>query len=71
MPNGGMLEAEELGERLAVLAEEHRDLDATIAVLAVAPDYDQVKLERLKKRKLRLRDEIERLRDLLQPDIIA
>lgn len=58
-------------ERLAAAREEHRDLDAAIAALAAAALPDQLRTARLKKRKLRLRDEIQMLEDQLIPDIIA
>jgi len=57
--------------RLAELRTEHRDLDAAIAALAGDGVPDQLSLARLKKRKLRLRDEIAMLEDGLIPDIIA
>ena len=50
---------------------EHRDLDAAIEALRAMPSPDQLELARLKKRKLRLKDEIERMRDRSVPDIIA
>ena len=56
--------------RLEILRMEHRDLDAAIAALALAAP-DQLRSARLKKRKLRLRDEIAMLEDELIPDIIA
>jgi hypothetical protein len=57
--------------RLEGLRVEHRDLDAAIAALGMAPVADQLQFARLKKRKLRLRDEIAMLEDRLIPDIIA
>jgi hypothetical protein len=57
--------------RLAALRMEHRDLDAAIEALRAAASQDQLQIARLKKRKLRLRDEISALEDLLIPDIIA
>lgn len=66
-----MDEREEVVTRLRLLAEEHRDLDAAIGALARDPGRDQVQLARLKKRKLRIRDDMVALRDLLHPDIIA
>jgi hypothetical protein len=57
--------------RLRLLEQEHRDLDQAIAALADAPTRDQLQLARLKKRKLRLRDEMASLSDQLLPDIIA
>lgn len=57
--------------RLAAARTEHRDLDAAIEALAAGSVIDQLRLARLKKRKLRLRDEIAALEDDLIPDIIA
>ena len=57
--------------RLAYLRLEHRDLDMAIEALRAASSSDQLQLARLKKRKLRLRDEIAALEDSLIPDIIA
>lgn len=57
--------------RLEYLKTEHRDLDAAIDALREMPRPDQLQLARLKKRKLRLRDEISVLEDMLVPDIIA
>lgn len=57
--------------RLAHLRIEHRDLDSAIDALRSTASPDQLQLARLKKRKLRLRDEIQMLEDMLIPDIIA
>jgi hypothetical protein len=57
--------------RLHHLRLEHRDLDVAIEALRVAPAIDQLQIARLKKRKLRLRDEIAMIEDQLVPDIIA
>jgi hypothetical protein len=57
--------------RLVRLRLEHRDLDSAIEALRATPGPDQLQLARLKKRKLRLRDEIKLLEDRLIPDIIA
>ncbi len=57
--------------RLVRLRLEHRDLDAAIEALRATPAPDQLQLARLKKRKLRLKDEIAALEDQLIPDIIA
>lgn len=57
--------------RLEQLRSEHRDLDAAIDALVVANSSDQLQLARLKKRKLRLKDEVAQLEDQLIPDIIA
>jgi hypothetical protein len=61
----------QLRARLAQLRTEHRDLDAAIAALSDTGVPDQLQLARLKKRKLRLRDEIALVEDRLIPDIIA
>ncbi|QYE34788.1 MULTISPECIES: YdcH family protein [Sphingosinicellaceae] len=61
----------ELQARLHILTQEHRDLDAAIDALRGLPGHDQIQLARLKKRKLRLRDEIAVVHDWLVPDIIA
>lgn len=53
------------------LREEHRDLDAAIAALQAATIVDQLQIQRLKKRKLLLRDRITKLEDQITPDIIA
>lgn len=57
--------------RLELLRVEHRDLDSAIAALVAAGAADQMQIARLKKRKLRLRDEIALVEDALVPDIIA
>ncbi len=61
----------ELTARLHALRQEHRDLDAAIEALRSVPGHDQIQLARLKKRKLRLRDEMQVVQDWLIPDIIA
>ena len=62
---------EEIAQRLELLRVEHRDLDAAIIALAAATVPDQLQLARLKKKKLKLRDEISWCEDQLLPDIIA
>ena len=57
--------------RLHALEIEHHDLDDVIIRLAADPKQDQLLLQRLKKRKLILKDQIQRLRARLIPDIIA
>ena len=61
----------ELRTRLHQLSEEHRDLDAAIEALGRSSTADLLAIARLKKRKLRLKDEIALIQDLLIPDIIA
>ena len=60
-----------LQQKLAALRSEHRDLDDVIARLADQAPFDQLQLQRLKKRKLHLKDQIMRLESRLLPDIIA
>ena len=60
-----------LRKRLDGLRSEHRDMDDVIDRLAEAPIVDRLQVQRLKKRKLRLKDEISRLEALVVPDIIA
>lgn len=57
--------------RLHQLQEEHRDLDTAISAMSDQGVFDQLQLQRLKKRKLQLKDEIARVEDFLYPDIIA
>ena len=61
----------ELAIELARLQQEHRDLDAAIEALQVSPGSDIIQVQRLKKRKLYLRDRISFIEDQLTPDIIA
>ena len=61
----------ELEKRLQLLRSEHRDLDAAIAALTEAGSTDQLQIARLKKRKLKLKDQISLIADQLLPDIIA
>ncbi|HEX7790605.1 MAG TPA: DUF465 domain-containing protein [Afipia sp.] len=56
---------------LARLQQEHRDLDAAIEALHQSPAPDLLRLQRLKKRKLQLRDRISFIEDQITPDIIA
>lgn len=60
-----------LAVKLARLRTEHRDLDTAIDALRSLTAPDQLQLARLKRQKLRLRDEIAALEDQLVPDIIA
>ncbi|MGH6781997.1 MAG: YdcH family protein [Sphingomonadaceae bacterium] len=60
-----------IGRRIDGLRQEHRDLDLAIESMTEDTAADQLALARLKKRKLRLRDEIAQLEDQLIPDIIA
>ncbi len=64
-------EERELRAQLARLQQEHRDLDAAIAALQHSLGADVIQVQRLKKRKLQLRDRITFIEDQLTPDIIA
>jgi hypothetical protein len=64
-------EETELRAQLAQLRQEHRDLDAAIEALHNSPGSDLLQVQRLKKRKLQLRDRIIQIEDQLTPDIIA
>ena len=66
-----MDETAALQNKLAELQSEHRDLDEVIAHLAETHPFDQLQIQRLKKRKLILKDEIIRIENELVPDIIA
>ena len=57
--------------RLQVLRRDHRDLDQAIMAMAAVAAPDQLTLQRLKKQKLALKDQIVRLEDQLIPDIVA
>ena len=72
-PIGGMTDEDrnELLAQLARLRQEHRDLDTAIEALQVSPGKDIIQVQRLKKRKLQLRDRIEYIEDQLTPDITA
>jgi hypothetical protein len=61
----------ELRDLLARLKEEHRDLDAAIAALEQTVASDSLQVQRLKKKKLMLKDRISHIEDQLLPDIIA
>lgn len=64
-------EAEAVQTELARLREEHRDLDTAIEALESLGPINQIQVQRLKKRKLYLRDRISHFEDQLTPDIIA
>jgi hypothetical protein len=65
------LDVEALKARIEALKSEHRDLDDAIARLAENAPFDPLRLQRLKKRKLALKDLIIKLESKLLPDIIA
>lgn len=66
-----MDEEEELREKLAELKTEHQDLDDVIDRLSCTQPVDFLQIQRLKKRKLALKDAIQKLESDLLPDIIA
>ena len=66
-----LTDRDSLLRKLHELRSEHRDLDTVIARLAEHGPIDQLHLQRLKKRKLHLRDRITFISDQLTPDIIA
>jgi hypothetical protein len=62
---------EALAIRLATLEEEHRDLDAAIRALEESAPHERLPIARLKKKKLQLKDQIQKVKDAMLPDIIA
>ena len=69
--NENMDEQERLQQKLAELKTEHRDLDDVIDRLTEKGPVDLIQVQRLKKRKLLLKDMISKIESLLLPDIIA
>ncbi len=65
------MEETEIRARIEIARRDHRDLDAAIEALRQMPNVDMIQLQRFKKRKLKLRDELAMLEDMLVPDIIA
>jgi hypothetical protein len=65
------LDQEAIKARLEALRTEHRDLDEVIDRLSEAASFNQLQIQRLKKRKLALKDMIAKLESQLLPDIIA
>ena len=66
-----MMHPQALRERLEALRLEHRDLDDVIRHLTESDSHDRLQLQRLKKRKLLIKDQISTIENLLLPDIIA
>ncbi|MFI4966133.1 MAG: YdcH family protein [Caulobacterales bacterium] len=60
-----------LEARLAELRQDHADLDAAVQALSLSPLPDMLLIARLKRKKLKLKDEIAGIEDQLNPDIIA
>jgi len=71
MPKLDTLQEVALRSQLQSLIQQHRDLDAAIFSLHEAGTSDQLQLRRLKKMKLDIKDKIQRIENLLIPDIIA
>lgn len=71
MANEQTKDTEALQQRLAALRLEHRDLDDAIAALEEAGAHNYLQVQRLKKRKLLLKDQIIQIESLMLPDIIA
>ena len=67
----GPIEEARIRAEIVSLREEHQDLDAAVRALESLPRPDQLRIARLKKKKLILRDQIASLEDRLTPDIIA
>lgn len=65
------VDQETLRRRLEELRTEHRDLDDVIARIGESAPFDQLQMQRLKKRKLQIKDQIAKVESLLLPDIIA
>ncbi len=66
-----MSDIDTLTAKLEELRSEHRDLDDVIGRVMEAPTIDRLQVQRLKKRKLQLKDQIGHVESLLLPDIIA
>ncbi len=69
--DGDFVDIEAVRTKIHELLEEHEALDAAVAALAETGVLDQLKVARLKKRKLQIKDQIAHLEDKLNPDIIA
>ena len=66
-----MSEEDQIRQKLEELKSEHRDLDDVIELIRSSQPFDQLRVQRLKKRKLLVRDMIVYYESLLVPDIIA
>jgi len=65
------LDEDAIRAHLALIIQEHRDLDGAIVAVQSAGTFDLLQVKRMKKRKLVLKDEIEKFSNMLIPDIIA
>ena len=70
-PDGTDTDEEGLRDKLARLRQQHRDLDAAIDALEMSGAADPLRIRRLKKMKLAIKDETGVIEDQLVPDIIA
>lgn len=66
-----MEDIDDLQDELAALEREHRDLDEEINRLVSTPPVDLLQIQRLKKKKLALKDQIQKIKSNILPDIIA
>lgn len=66
-----MEDIDDLQDELAALEREHRELDDEIDRLVSTPPVDLLQIQRLKKKKLALKDQIQKIRSNILPDIIA
>ena len=65
------MDEEALKQKLITLRQEHRDLDDSLLALERAGTFDQVQMQRIKKKKLLLKDQISKIEAQMHPDIIA
>ena len=66
-----MEDIDDLQDELAALEREHRELDDEINRLVSTPPVDLLQIQRLKKKKLGLKDQIQKIKSNILPDIIA
>lgn len=71
MDDGAKIQEQFIHDRIAELMVEHSDLQKSINAIMNVPGFDQLLVQRLKKRKLATKDQIRLFEDLLIPDIIA
>ena len=64
-------EIKSIRKRVVELKMEHRDLDAAIDHLVASGTFEELRIKRMKRRKLQLKDDIARLENTLIPDILA
>jgi len=71
MDDRAAIDHDVIEEKIRELLQQHADLEDAIVVLAGGTGFDQLKVQRLKKHKLSIKDQIRILEDMLIPDIIA